>query len=194
MLPNIAYVGGQAELAYWLQLRPVFQALGVFFPVVLPRVQALAVPAAVSHKLDELGCTLAEVLRSPAQMLAEEAAHWRDGDAFATLMTQQAQLMAALEALSASTDETLRKHVRAQQARQARFWQRLDHKLNKAAVQRHPARYEAQKRLQRLVQPHGLVQERVWGLSALGPDPAATWQRLMAVVPPLADEIVVWGI
>lgn len=193
VLPNIAYVGGQAELAYWLQLRPVFRAMAVFFPVVLPRVQALAVPATLPRQLAELGCTLADVLRNPNQMLAEEAARWRDGDAFAALMAQQTQLMAALEALSASTDETLRKHVRAQQARQARFWQRLDHKLNRAAVQRHPARYEAQLRLQRQLQPHGLVQERVWGLFALGPDPVAAWQRLMAAVPPQSEAIVVWG-
>jgi bacillithiol biosynthesis cysteine-adding enzyme BshC len=40
ILPNIAYVGGGGELAYWFQLRWLFQALQVPMPVVLLRTSA----------------------------------------------------------------------------------------------------------------------------------------------------------
>lgn len=40
ILPNIAYVGGGGELAYWLQLRWLFQALRVPMPSVLLRTSA----------------------------------------------------------------------------------------------------------------------------------------------------------
>jgi bacillithiol synthase len=37
LLPNLVYVGGPGEIAYWLQLKPVFDALGLDFPLILPR-------------------------------------------------------------------------------------------------------------------------------------------------------------
>lgn len=37
ILPNIAYVGGPAELNYWLQLKPVFEHYQVPYPLLVPR-------------------------------------------------------------------------------------------------------------------------------------------------------------
>lgn len=41
VLPNISYVAGPAELGYWLQLKEVFNAFAVSFPVVIPRIFAI---------------------------------------------------------------------------------------------------------------------------------------------------------
>lgn len=37
ILPNLAYVGGAAEIAYWLQLKSVFDSAGIDYPVLVPR-------------------------------------------------------------------------------------------------------------------------------------------------------------
>ena len=37
LLPNLAYVGGASEIAYWLELKPVFNAFKVNFPLPLVR-------------------------------------------------------------------------------------------------------------------------------------------------------------
>lgn len=37
ILPDIAFIGGGSEVAYWMQLMPLFQHYHVFFPVVLLR-------------------------------------------------------------------------------------------------------------------------------------------------------------
>ncbi len=37
LLPNLAYVGGAGEIAYWLELKPVFNAFKVDFPIPLLR-------------------------------------------------------------------------------------------------------------------------------------------------------------
>ena len=37
LLPNIAYVGGAGEIAYWLEMKPVFDAFQIDFPVPLVR-------------------------------------------------------------------------------------------------------------------------------------------------------------
>lgn len=37
ILPNIAYVGGPGEIAYWLQFKKMFDTLNVNFPIIMPR-------------------------------------------------------------------------------------------------------------------------------------------------------------
>ncbi len=55
ILPNLAYLGGPAEMIYWLQLKGVFDAFGVPFPVLLPRNFALILDGAVLKKTEKLG-------------------------------------------------------------------------------------------------------------------------------------------
>ncbi len=37
ILPNLAYVGGPAEIAYWLEYKKMFEHHKIFFPVLIPR-------------------------------------------------------------------------------------------------------------------------------------------------------------
>ncbi len=55
ILPNIAYIGGPAEVAYWLQLQKVFEVLQLHMPVVLPRNFAMVVGKQQLAKLQKLG-------------------------------------------------------------------------------------------------------------------------------------------
>ncbi|TAF44898.1 MAG: bacillithiol biosynthesis cysteine-adding enzyme BshC [Sphingobacteriales bacterium] len=54
ILPNIAYIGGGAELTYWLQLKATFDFYGVDFPIVMLRNSAMIIPQKVQHKLQKL--------------------------------------------------------------------------------------------------------------------------------------------
>src|SRR5690606_4344083 len=41
VLPNLAYIGGGAEISYWLQLKRCFDRNGVDFPILVPRNSAM---------------------------------------------------------------------------------------------------------------------------------------------------------
>ena len=41
LLPDVAFIGGGAEVAYWFQLKPIFEHYKVFYPVILLRQSAL---------------------------------------------------------------------------------------------------------------------------------------------------------
>lgn len=51
ILPNLAYVGGPAELVYWLELKSVFAHCNVPFPILLPRNFGLIVDGPTSRKI-----------------------------------------------------------------------------------------------------------------------------------------------
>jgi bacillithiol biosynthesis cysteine-adding enzyme BshC len=41
ILPDVAFIGGGSEVAYWLQLKPVFDHYGIFFPALVLRQSVL---------------------------------------------------------------------------------------------------------------------------------------------------------
>ncbi len=59
ILPNIAYIGGPTEIAYWLQIKSTFEAFQVPFPVLVPRyfgvqLSTKQISALQKYKLDLL--------------------------------------------------------------------------------------------------------------------------------------------
>ena len=54
ILPNLCYIGGGGELAYWLQLKSTFQKLNVTFPLLQLRNSALLISEKQQNKLEKL--------------------------------------------------------------------------------------------------------------------------------------------
>ncbi len=61
ILPNLAYVGGPAEVVYWLQLKEVFKYYKTPFPVLMPRNFAMVMDGPVMRKFEKTGLELAEL-------------------------------------------------------------------------------------------------------------------------------------
>lgn len=51
ILPNVAYIGGPGELAYWLQLRTMFENFGVSYPALIPRFFGIYLPSFMTKKM-----------------------------------------------------------------------------------------------------------------------------------------------
>ncbi|MCU0439984.1 MAG: bacillithiol biosynthesis cysteine-adding enzyme BshC [Raineya sp.] len=66
-IPNIAYIGGPGEIAYWLQLKEVFNYLKVQgaenleYPILFPRTFALMVQGSQQQKIEKLGLTIKDL-------------------------------------------------------------------------------------------------------------------------------------
>ena len=54
ILPNLAYIGGPAEVSYWLQLKDVFNHFKTPFPVLFPRSFVMIITKAIGKKMDKL--------------------------------------------------------------------------------------------------------------------------------------------
>ena len=64
ILPNLAYVGGGAEVSYWMQLKSVFDQESVPFPILVARNSALLINEKQTDRLDKLGFELEDVFLS----------------------------------------------------------------------------------------------------------------------------------
>lgn len=70
ILPNIAYVGGPAEVNYWLQLKQAFERAKVFFPTVLLRYSAVIFKQKWLDKMELLGLKPEDLLKEKDLLVA----------------------------------------------------------------------------------------------------------------------------
>lgn len=193
ILPNIAYVGGPGELSYWLQLKPVFDHIGVPFPAVLLRDMFLLVDEAVVRKMTGLGIGYSDLWRPVDEVFTELLR--KSGESHEHLVEEKsketnllmAQLIGSLTALdpnlgtSAETEHTriqkrlevLRKKVlRNDKRQQAHILQRLEY-------------------LHTRLFPHNTPQERVENWLQYHHDPRQLVTALTALADPLRAEVKV---
>lgn len=81
ILPNIAYIGGGGELAYWLQLRGLFEELHTPMPVLLLRSSAAILPEKEFRRAKDLGLAIKDLFH-PIEELRKRVALVKAG--FAT--------------------------------------------------------------------------------------------------------------
>ena len=72
LFPVAAYVAGPGEIAYWAQLKPVFDQHGITMPVVWPRSRAVMVTPKERRRLASLGLNVND-LALPEEMLLNRA-------------------------------------------------------------------------------------------------------------------------
>lgn len=61
ILPNICYVGGGGEIAYWLELKSTFEGFGVQFPILFLRTSALFLSEKASMKMDQAQLSISDL-------------------------------------------------------------------------------------------------------------------------------------
>lgn len=134
ILPNIAYVGGGGELAYWLQLTWLFQALQVPMPAVLLRTSAAFIGANDLKRAERLGLSVTDLFR-PLEELRQRLA--RNGASFSTSLrgerTAMERTYAELKERASAADPTLAGAVEAIAQRALKGLGRLEGKLLRAA-------------------------------------------------------------
>ncbi|MGI4749921.1 MAG: bacillithiol biosynthesis cysteine-adding enzyme BshC [Janthinobacterium lividum] len=68
ILPNIAYIGGGAEVVYWMELKSNFDFYQVDFPILILRNSGLLVSKRSAEKVASMGFTLSDFFK-PADVL-----------------------------------------------------------------------------------------------------------------------------
>lgn len=71
ILPNLAYIGGGAEIVYWLQLKANFDQYKVPFPILIPRNSALITDDQMAGKIFRLDFTFKSIFK-PSETLKKD--------------------------------------------------------------------------------------------------------------------------
>ena len=192
LLPNLAYIGGAAEVAYWLQLKDVFAAFGVPMPMVLPRNSAAYISRANAGKLRKLGLTAHEIFRPLPELKKQVGAAL--GQEEVNLKEQQQALAAAfaqVQDVAQRLDPTLVKTVAAEAQKAAASLAGLEKRLSKAAETKHETAYAQLAALKEKLFPGGGLQERSDNVLSILINNPGFIEQLLEAFEPLALEFTV---
>lgn len=174
ILPNLAYVGGPAELVYWLELKRVFESFKQPFPILMPRNFALMADAPTLRKMKKTGIDLPLYFAEKNFLFN----HWTLQHATNDLSTgkEQGTITALFEQLSAranSIDPTLKPYVQAQAKRTASALEKIEGKMLRAERRRHTEKLKQIESVKDTWFPNNSLQERTDNLLNFYPaDPA----------------------
>ncbi|MFT3981753.1 MAG: bacillithiol biosynthesis cysteine-adding enzyme BshC [Ferruginibacter sp.] len=162
ILPNVAFIGGGGELAYWLELKNVFAAAGVPYPVLLLRNSFGIVNKKTAEKIASLDMT-AEDFFQPAAALLDRIIrkHSKVQLELTAEKEKLAALYAQISAVAGAADPTLEKHVTALQLGAAKKIGRLEKKIYSAEKKRFEAQQRRIETIRASLYPEGNLQERV---------------------------------
>lgn len=138
ILPNAAYIGGPAEVAYWLQLKPAFDDLSLPYPAVCLRPSYVLIDEKWEQKRIKLGLSREDVL----QPLTELFANWvRDNGSFpidfADLHRTLRNQFDLLRGVAHQTDHSFTGALNAQEKKQIKGLEMLEKRWLKAEKRRH---------------------------------------------------------
>ena len=71
VLPTVAYVGGPSEIAYFGQLKGVYEAFGLSMPVIYPRKSVTIVEGKIDHILKKYHLSVPDLWRNAAGAIGE---------------------------------------------------------------------------------------------------------------------------
>ena len=133
ILPNLCYIGGGGEIAYWLELKSFFDAVKITFPILLVRNSVLLNTEKQAQKADKLGLSWADLFTKPADLIN---AITHKLSAFPINLTPQKETLEKqfeyLYELAQQTDKSFTGAVKAQEVKQKKGLENLEKRLLKA--------------------------------------------------------------
>lgn len=160
ILPNLAYIGGPGELAYWLEYKEMFDELGVSFPILMPRSFVTVLDKNNLQKLGKLAIESENIFKSEAELI--EIIQKKKGETFdlSETKTKIESIYSSLAESINEIDKSLKNSVLAEMQKASSGLSQLEGKANKALKQRIETEINQIKNVKAKLFPNHLPQER----------------------------------
>ena len=133
ILPNLCYIGGGGEIAYWLELKSFFATAKITFPILLLRNSVLLATKKQAKKADQLNLSWTDLFskqnyltNNKTKKLSEIQIDLKD------LKDQLKQQFDTLHQRATKTDQSFMGALKAQEVKQIKGLENLEKRLLKA--------------------------------------------------------------
>jgi len=166
MLPNIAFIGGGGETAYWLQLRKLFEHYSVPYPVLILRNSFLIVEKKWQELIGKLGLDIEDFFLPEQELLNKLVL--RDSKNEVRLNGSLDELQKLYESFrkqAAAVDSTLEKHVESLKSKTVHRLLELEKKMLRAEKRKFSDQQRQIHTIKAHLFPGNGLQERVENIS-----------------------------
>ncbi|MBP6387136.1 MAG: bacillithiol biosynthesis cysteine-adding enzyme BshC [Pseudarcicella sp.] len=161
ILPNLAYIGGPAEVNYWLQLKEIFDLHKLPYPIVMPRNTAMFISKNIQKKIDKLCLNAKDFFEDESQLKKDYLAKIADNDF--TLENEKEKINAIFETITTKTkqiDSTLEASVNIEKQKIFSAFDVFEKKVKKASERKHETEIAQLQSIKQKLFPGGTPQER----------------------------------
>ncbi|WP_341222082.1 bacillithiol biosynthesis cysteine-adding enzyme BshC [Polaribacter atrinae] len=161
ILPNLCYLGGGGEMAYWLELKDYFKEVAIPFPILLLRNSVQVVSEKQAKKLEKLNISLEELFLNQYDLLSEKVI---ENSEIKVNFNEKIQFLEKqfleLKEVAKQTDVSFVNAVNAQERKQVKGLENLQKRLLKAEKKRQTDLVERITLLQNEILPNQSLEER----------------------------------
>jgi bacillithiol biosynthesis cysteine-adding enzyme BshC len=162
ILPGIVFIGGGGELAYWMELKGVFEAAGVHYPVLQLRNSFLFIKEKMAKQWSDLGFTLLDLF-TPTNVLevAYVKVNTKQELSLKTSIQQMELLYTSIKEQAIQIDTTLKDHTMNLSVQSLKKLGELEKKMLKAEKKKQLIGLERIQHVKKELFPENSLQERV---------------------------------
>ncbi len=175
ILPNVAFIGGGGEIGYWLELKTVFDAVAVPYPVLILRNSFLLMQEKEWENFLSMGFAPTQIFSKELLLMNEYAEkHASSSLHLDDLKQQLEQLYGTIKSKALAVDKSLERHTAAISHKSLKRLEALEHKMLKAERKKYDTQLAQLERIKSKSFPNNNLQERVESMldfyARFGPD------------------------
>jgi len=159
ILPNIAYIGGGAEVAYWMQLKTAFHQENIPFPILMLRNSVLFMDNKQNQKRQDLGFTINDLFLEEHQLQKKFVLNKND-TAISLHEEMDAFESIYLSIIAKTNDVGLQNSIMSQQQKQLKYFKQLEDKYLRLAKQKNESSLNQINKIKKQLFPNNSLQER----------------------------------
>ncbi|MBL4593519.1 MAG: bacillithiol biosynthesis BshC [Flavobacteriales bacterium] len=161
ILPNLAYIGGGGELAYWFQLKDMFDANNISFPTLVLRKSVLFVDGGSNKRISKLGLEVTDLFQGTDSLVKEYLK--KGAEIVLDLQQEEQDVIAIFEDIvkkAGKIDQSLQPFVKAELQKNIKSLKNIETRLIKAEKKKEEVTVNQLKKLKEKLFPNNSLQER----------------------------------
>lgn len=136
ILPNVAYVGGPGEIAYWLEYKRLFGVYGITLPILMPRHFVMLIDKGTGNKLQKLNISIPDSFKEGEELVKQFIKTEYDNSILEEARKKLSVVYASLTDTVSAIDKTLTGTVEAEKQKAINGIAAVEQKMNRALKQK----------------------------------------------------------
>ena len=165
LFPTLAFIAGPGEIAYWSELKQVFEHFEMKMPPIVPRLNITLLERSIETDLQDLGFSVEEVIRDGVESQKTKYIDSLMDQELMNLFEQMKQdIKTKYEVIAKKTaeiDKGLNPLVKKNEQFIQKQIQYIEQKITGAVEQKHMVTLKKMERVKNSLRPNGSPQERV---------------------------------